>query len=92
MEFTALDFDPFEGDFGSPGDRALSDKIVTARKEHKCFHCAGPILPTTKYRAKAEIVDGSLHTFKWCEPCCGAMVIELNDGDSMAFENRRIAA
>lgn len=90
MEMTALDYDPFDGDFGRPGDRLLSDKLVTAKKEHSCFHCEGPIQPGTRYRSRAEIVEGSFTVFKWCEPCCEAMVTELTNYSSMAFENRRL--
>lgn len=32
----ALDFDLFEGDFGTPCDTELSNKIVTSRGEYKC--------------------------------------------------------
>lgn len=36
----ALRHNPFEGDFGSPGDRVLRDKIVTARRPGICITCA----------------------------------------------------
>jgi hypothetical protein len=74
----ALDFDPFQGDFGAPGDRELSDVMRKARKQHECCHCKGPIIPGESYRARADIADGELMQWKWCALCCAAMVSELD--------------
>ena len=35
-EAECLKTNPFEGDFGSPGDKVLKDKIGTARKGGTC--------------------------------------------------------
>ena len=102
QQFTPLDFDPFEGDFGSPGDRTLSDAMVKARKGHTCWHCKGPIQPGDIYRKRCDIVDGQMEHAKWCALCCEAMVEELKiahgdiDDDELderyPFEDRHDAA
>ena len=38
-EADCLKTNPFEGDFGSPGDKVLKDKIGTARKGGTCGMC-----------------------------------------------------
>lgn len=94
MNFTALDFDPFEGDFGTTSDRILRDKLVKARVKHGCFHCQGSIQPGTHYRYLVAIFEGDMHTYKWCETCCNAMVQQLDelnsccDEESYPFERR----
>lgn len=99
MTYTALDYDPYEGDFGDSGDKIFSDKLVKARKEHQCSHCGNAIAKDTTYRYRAEVYDGTLHAIKWCGECCNAMVQELVndadiddkwDGESYPFQERRI--
>lgn len=41
-ERICLQINPFEGDFGVPGDRVLSDKIVTGRSDKPCVECLTP--------------------------------------------------
>jgi hypothetical protein len=77
-QFSPLDFNPFEGDFGSPGDRTLSDRMMKARKPHACTHCAGPIAVGESYRRRCDIEDDEMMLAKWCALCCAAMVEELN--------------
>lgn len=77
----ALDFDPFEGDFGVPGDRTLEDKMVCARKEHVCFHCCGPIAVGELHRSRRDIADGQLMAFRWCAACCNAMAAQMDADD-----------
>ena len=51
----------------------------TARKEHRCCECRGPIKPGEKYENAAGKWDGEFQTFKTCltcetirdEYCCG---------------------
>lgn len=78
-----LDFDPFEGDYGSCGDTVLSDQIRKAIKPNTCIHCAGPIEPGSLYRSRTEKVDGSLMYHRWCQGCCEVMleIVESEDGD-----------
>lgn len=94
MSFTALDFNPFEGDFGEPGDRTLRDALVTARKQHECTHCGGTISAGQKHRSRTDVICGDLLSYRWCSLCCDAMLIELQELDedhpepSMAYERR----
>ena len=73
----ALDFDLFEGDFGTPGDKELSNKIVTSRGEYKCHICAGPILKGEIHRSATWKFDGELMSYRCCNACCVAMVASV---------------
>ncbi len=66
----ALDFDIFEGDFGTPCDTELSNKIVTSRGEYKCHICAGEILKGENHRSTTWKFDGELMSYLiWKEHC-----------------------
>ena len=69
----ALNYDPFGGDFGTPDDKILRDKIVTVRKERVCGHCLGLVKVGEKARARTDLVDGHIHSYTWCEKCCEKM-------------------
>lgn len=72
----ALEFDPFQGDFGEQGDREISDKIVTAKKDHaECSCCRAPIKAGTKNRVKVEIYEREMMTHRWCQDCTAAMAL-----------------
>ena len=45
QEGAALEFDPFEGDFGDQSDRVLSNKFVNVRKPGACSHCGFANVP-----------------------------------------------
>lgn len=75
-----LTFDPFDGDFGSQGDKVLSDKMVVGRKAHTCAHCDGPIAVGERHRSRSERVDGDLMAHRWCAACCDLMA-RISDGD-----------
>lgn len=91
MSFDAeacLAYDPFAGDFGSPGDRLLADKIVVAAKAHEhCHSCDGPIAKGERHRSRREIVDGEMMAHRFCGLCCAAMAISWDD-DGEAIEAR----
>lgn len=76
-----LDFDPFEGDFGAPGDRVFTNKMVIARKEGPCAHCALTIKPGERVRRQTGLFDGELMTHRWCALCCQAMATYYNNDD-----------
>ncbi|WP_444891761.1 hypothetical protein ACJJIE_00175 (plasmid) [Microbulbifer sp. TRSA001] len=79
-EYDVLHYNPFEGDFGSPSDRRLKDKIVTARAAAKSCHCcSGPINPGERSRVWVDIFDGKLMEFRWCFDCCEAMAAWWKD-------------
>ena len=81
-EAACLDYYPFSGEFGTPGDKILSDRIVTARKplSSPCAYCGGNIEPETRTRKMAAVFDGSFHAYRWCSDCCAAMAKSWQDG------------
>lgn len=87
-----LGFDPFEGDFGMPGDKVFKNKMVTARKEGPCAHCDATITPGQRVRSQQSKFDGELMSHRWCELCCHAMAVydtELaNDEELPSYELR----
>lgn len=90
-EYDCLCCGPFEGDFGSPDDRILKDKIVTARKDGECHLCNQQIQPRTRIRTMTAVFDGELMSFRWCTACCAAMAKSLYD-DGEAWEERAALA
>lgn len=86
-EAECLKVNPFEGDFGSPGDRVLKDKIGTARKGGTCGMCCQEITPGERVRLLAAVFDGTLMNYRWCSACCGAMAASWTD-DGEAWEER----
>lgn len=88
---SALDFDPFEGDFGEQGDRTLKDAMVKARKNYTCAHCCGPIAPSELHRARTDVISGNVMNWRWCAACCSAMVEQMegdDDDDRFPYEDR----
>jgi hypothetical protein len=79
-EQAALAVNPFEGDFGAPGDTILKNRVVTARKAGACQDCDGGITPGTRVRVLAAVFDGQLMSYRWCALCCAAMAA-LRDDD-----------
>lgn len=69
-----LDIDVFDGDFGDSGDTILADKIVKARKAHRCIICKEQIITGDYYRTITHICDGELNTNKYCIPCLLSMM------------------
>jgi hypothetical protein len=86
----ALEFDLFQGDFGSPGDCELSNKIVTSRGEYVCHICHGPIIKGEEHRSSKYKFDGEILGYRCCNTCCIAMASSVccdyistdDDGDS----------
>lgn len=90
-EQLCLDADPFDGDFGSPGDRVLRDEIVTARKAHKdCDCCLGGIERGERNRIQICIFDGRMKRYRWCAKCCTAMANSWNDEGRMWGSRERL--
>lgn len=79
QEWDCISCNPFEGDFGTPGDRILKDKIVTARKGGTCGMCRQEIQVGERVRVLAAIFDGELMHYRWCEACCIAMASSWTD-------------
>jgi hypothetical protein len=79
MEERTLAFNPFDGDFGAPGDTTLSNKMVTARKTGPCSHCGCTICKGERIRSMSAKFDGTLMHYRWCSLCCAAMAKCLAD-------------
>lgn len=87
QEADCLKCNPFEGDFGEPGDRVLKDKIVTARKAGVCGMCRQEVTPGERVRTLSAVFDGALMSYRWCEKCCEAMASSWTD-EGRAWEAR----
>lgn len=91
----ALDFDPFEGDFGESSDRTLKDKIIKVRKPHTCHICDGSISAGEPARNIVQVFEGQIGSWYFCHECCKAMVklfefdSENEDGNEDDEINRR---
>lgn len=88
-EEACLDTNPFEGDFGEPGDRVLQDKIVTTRKPAVCGCCRGTTEIGERTRSIKAIFGGQLMSYRFCSECCHAMARSWDeDDDGEAWEAR----
>lgn len=85
-EEDCLAYNPFEGDFGEPGDRTLSDKISTSRKEHKCNECLETIQKGERYRNIKSVINGDILAYKFCYKCCEAFAAAFDYEDEEKFE------
>ncbi|WP_426304061.1 hypothetical protein ACN9MJ_13685 [Acidovorax facilis] len=88
-----LQFDPFEGDFGTPGDKVFSNRMVIARKPGPCSHCGTAIAKGERIRRQESKFDGELMTHRWCALCCMAMAtydseLEADGDDLPTYEQR----
>lgn len=83
-----LNTDLFAGDFGEPGDRTLSNKMVVAAKPHQCGHCKGPVAKGERHRCFVEVFDGEMVTGRVCAECCKAIVKDYDEGDINHMEDR----
>lgn len=81
-----LIFNPFDGDFGAPGDTVLSNKVVIARKERPCSHCGTDIKKGERVRSMSAKFEGQLMSYSWCALCCAAMATDEDPG--AAYERR----
>jgi hypothetical protein len=86
-----LSYHPFEGDRDSD-ITVFSDRMIVARKAHRCQICGGPIAADERHRARTERDndDQVVATFRFCGLCCEAMVKALYDPDDVgkAIEER----
>ena len=78
-EESCLSVNPFEGDFGEPGDKTLSNKIVTLRKSRTCDMCGRSAKVGTRCRVQANVFAGEFKSYTWCEDCCAAMAYSWTD-------------
>ena len=80
-------YNPFQGDFGAPGDRMLRDRILTCRRQRPCVVCSGTCKPRTQIRVQAAIIDGRIAPCSMCHGCCIAMAASWRD-QGAAIERR----
>lgn len=86
-EENVLNYNPFEGDFGEPGDITFKDRLITSRKEHRCIYCCNKINKGDTYRKIVSKFSGELMTHRYCKQCCDAMAISWRD-EGRAIEKR----
>jgi len=87
---SVLDYDPFGGDQGDPGDYTLRDVIVeSCRKAGTCHDCGQGFAQGMTIR-KIEVRDPDrIRTYKWCRACCDAMALSWTDGgDAISARHR----
>lgn len=82
-----LQLNPFDGDFGSPGDIIFSDRICIARTHCVCRDCLGAIEPKSQQRRLQAKFDDQMRTYRWCFDCCKAMALSWDD-DGQALQAR----
>jgi len=66
MDCSCIDID--SSDY--PGPKLFKEKIVKARKQHKCSECDADIQPGERYENASGVWDGEFSTHKTCSICC----------------------
>lgn len=100
-EDACLKYYPFDGDFGSPGDKILRDKIVTTRKPTECSECLTLTQVGERTRTIVAIFDGQLMSYRFCSHCCEAFsfafdystdkfIEKLEERNAVRMKNRAI--
>lgn len=85
-ETEVLEYDPFEGNFGNPGDQIFKDRMVTARKANPCSMCSEVIIVGERSRYIAAKFDGQLMSYRYCNLCCNAMFNWLETSGESVYE------
>ena len=88
-----LNYDLFAGDFGSPNDRIIENKMVTTNKKHlnACHICEGDIVIGERSRVHKDISDGEFGTYRVCQKCCEAISYDyVNDCELKIDERYKI--
>ena len=63
---------------GSPD--LYTKKIVTARKEHKCYECGRVVITGEQYESVRGKWEGDFETYKTCTDCLSLRDTFFNDG------------
>ncbi|CAG9172517.1 hypothetical protein CURE108131_22985 [Cupriavidus respiraculi] len=74
-----LALNPFDGDFGSPGDMVFADRVCLARKPGTCNDCLGAINAGEQQRRLDAKFDDTMRSYRWCALCCHAMALSWHD-------------
>jgi hypothetical protein len=76
----ALDYNPFDGDFGDVGDRELRDKIVKFRKPRRCHCCGQNVKPGTTGRSLTMLwISDGVMSYAYCHKCTEAQAESWTD-------------
>jgi len=60
-------------------------RLVSARKKHKCSECGGEIVPGTKYEAFFGVWDGDPQSYKTCADCLALRDMFFTSGYCYGF-------
>ena len=72
-----MNYNIFEGDFGSPGDRILSHKIIKSNGKNKCTNCGNIIEKGEENLVKNAVFYGEgFMSYRLCESCCDKILNE----------------
>jgi hypothetical protein len=85
-ERDVLAFNPFEGDRDTTA-RVLRDSLCASRVADDCMVCLQRIVPGTRIRARVEVYEGRIGTYRFCAACCDAMAASWDD-HGRAIEER----
>lgn len=69
----------------------LEDKIVTARKPHRCYLCDKPIAKGEKYLRRSGIEEGEGYITAKMHPECEEHTRDWDDGDWETFSRGDLA-
>ena len=58
----------------------LSQRMVKARKQHKCYECHRAIAPGKKYEKYTGVCDGEIFTHKTCLDCLSVRNVFFTGG------------
>jgi hypothetical protein len=76
----ALEYNPFDGDFGDQGDREFRDGIVKFRKAGGCHLCGNDVKPGTFGRSLTMLwVTDGVMTYRYCTECTEAQASSWTD-------------
>jgi len=89
-EKIVLNYNLFEGDYGSPDDRVIENKMVTTNKNHKnaCHICECDIEIDERSRVEKNVFDGEFMTYRVCQKCCEAISYDYENNCELKIDER----
>ena len=89
-EDIVLDYNLFDGDFGSPSDVLIENKMVTTNKKHEnaCHICESDIEIGERSRIEKNIFDGEFATYRVCQKCCEAISYDYENDCELKIDER----
>ncbi|MDO9364646.1 MAG: hypothetical protein Q7T60_17090 [Sphingopyxis sp.] len=67
------------------GYHCFSEKLTTAKAQHRCIWCCHQILTGSKYVREHSVYDGHHQNFAWHEACRAHAVAGWKDGADEEF-------